>query len=1594
MLAACVASDAAEINGANYWENQAMFGENKEAPHATYCPYPSVSAMKADAQFFATPWVEPSSSMRMSLNGKWKFNYVGSTDDRPADFMNADFDASGWDEIDVPSNWEMKGYGTPIYCNVNSPFGNSAPPKIGRAHNGWVYDFNPVGSYLRTFTLPDTWTDSRVLLNFEGIYSAAFVWVNGKYVGYTQGANNDHEFDITAALHKGENTLAVQVIRWSDGSYLESQDMFRMSGIYRNVTLTAVPTTFVRDHYITAALDESAGYTSGKLNVDLTLANRGSAQTAVQATVSLLDPDGKEVASLPAQNISVAAGKEDASLTFSANLSGLKLWSAETPELYTVVVALKNAAGKELEAFSTKYGFRHIEQRGPRVYINGRQIFFKGVNRSDTDPVNGRAVTTGSMLTDVTLMKQNNINTIRTSHYPNAPRMYAMFDHFGLYTMDEADLECHSNTGLSEDSSWRDAFVDRQVRMVGRDRNHPSVVFWSLGNESACGENFQACYDAVRALDGRMIHYEGQKAWTTRKDKIYTDMTSRMYPSVSQMEWDDIDSRFADTPHFICEYAHAMGTAIGNLAEYWDYIENRSVRTIGGCIWDWIDQGIYSPAELKTGNPRGFTTGYDYPGPHQGNFVCNGILSPERVPTAKLAEVKKVYSYIKVTKFSPVLKKATVENRYAFLPLSEFELQWELLSDGEVVQHGVVSDLDLAPGESTMVDIPYDASKVASGEEGLLTLRFATKKARPGVDAGSVMAEEQIQIAAPAVMAQKDVSALAADMTVSGTGPVTVSGNGFSYSFGANGRLLSMNIKGVEFIHGMNGPVYSNDRYIENDVNPGNQELTSAFHELAMRYDDGGSADGCRSVTISTNMEGGTMCKYLMTYTIYSDGTMDLGADFYCTSGEARRLGLVFSLGGDMENVEYYARGPWSNYIDRKTGSMAGIYTTTVTDMAETFVKPQTMGGREDMRYVRFSNDNGTSLLIEAEGLPSFSALHYSDADLRDSDHMYDLTKLPETVVHIDAIHRGIGNASCGTATGTLYEYQIHYGEPRSYKLRFTPVVSDAAVPGQPQGTRNPAAYIASMTSAGELANALVYESAKAPSQLLTRVGSNLIVQPGTNVTVTPQLAGEAASTAKIEAYVDVNADGVFSTSERRVINKTTGAFVLPAALSGGSTSAQRKVRIVVSPTEAVQPEGPFNGLVYEFTYLVSQTDPGAIYVRPAGELDGKGSTYATDIATEGALADIAVNYSKCPSQVYVMLPDTIKVDPGMEFALNIKNFSLGEGSTTVTRQDARYCRAFIYADFEGRGKFRLISVVGNKNGVDGWNNVYANYDHMMEFSVPVEVPADARGADGRLRVIYHNAWLNISGPNEQGIANGIAYDIPLHISGERSTDVPAYTRIGPGGSLLEGGQGWVAGISSSGALADAQCEWTSAPDDFFTVAPMEIVAKPGTSFMLAVNANTDGNPASGRNDLRYTFATWYVCWDSSLNYTALSQVGESSDRGDTYDELSGNYDAVMSHSKRIRVAPSVAPGLYFLRIIFNKVGNKQDSAMVQDAEGQAIDVPVRVVTELNAIDEITADDSCGTAPSGLYDLQGRRLSRPGAPGVYILDGRKLLLRR
>lgn len=1017
----------------SFISDQTKLGDYKEKAHATFIPYATTADMKADP-FYSTPWLTPEKAMTINLNGQWKFKYVAGSSYAPgsSEFYAADYDDSSWDEIKVPLSWEMAGYGKPVYTNVGYPFYNNAPnANHGREYNG-VTDNNATGFYRRTFTLPESWNDKRVFIHFDGVYSAAVVWVNGKYVGYSQGSNTDAEFDITDFVTPGsDNQLSVRVYRWCDGSYLEGQDMWHLSGIHRDVYLVATPKTFVSDHYITST-DMNTEATGATMNVALTIDNRDGETTKKNIEVELLDADGSTVASMN-QNVELTEADKTKSITLSTDkLTGLTPWNAEKPYLYTVVVRQNNADGAEEMVFSTKYGFRNITRSGNLVYINGQRVFFKGVNTQDTHPEYGRAIDMETMLTDVRMMKQANINTVRTSHYPRQPKMYAMFDYFGLYVMDEADVECHGNQGLTSTSSWSDAFVDRNVRMVMRDRNHPSVIFWSLGNECGNGSNMADAYSAVKALDSRMVHYEAGSATSG-----YSDLYSDMYPTVASVE--QKSAGYSGMPYFICEYAHAMGQAVGNLIDYWNVIEN-STGIIGACIWDWVDQSIYDPEKLATGikqDKRGFnyfTSGYDYNYPDvnngfQGNFVNNGLITANRVWTAKLREVKKVYQYVTFEKFSG--NTLTIKNKYNFTNLSDFCLRYAILKDGRTVEEGQTDLPSTVAGATTDVTVPY-TTKCSDDAEYTIMLSLCLKSDASWAKAGYAIAEEQFALnERPALSEINGGGSLSVvDNTVSGT---TTDGKQYEISFSNDGQLTGWTFDGKSFINA--APDFNCSRNIDNDINTSSQSSTHSVTSSLSKSGDN---------AVMTQQGNGWLCDYTIAYTIYPSGVIDMKVTFM-PKNVTRRIGLGMQFPGGFENVEYYAKGPWSNYVDRQTGSYLGRYTTTVDDMFEELPHPQTMGDRQALReLVLTDRTNGANLTVQTEGQVAFSLSHYNESEWMKGElwnqilHSYDLTRDNTVYAHFDYWQRGLGNNSCG-GDSCLPQYECPTYGSHTYTLRLTP---------------------------------------------------------------------------------------------------------------------------------------------------------------------------------------------------------------------------------------------------------------------------------------------------------------------------------------------------------------------------------------------------------------------------------------------------------------------------------------------------------------------------------------------------------------------------
>ena len=1020
-----VEAQATSTASKNDWENETIFGINKEPGRATMLLYANEKEMKADAAY-QKPWLWPESSLRLMLNGQWQFNWVSKPEDRPVDFYKPNFNASSWKTIPVPSCWEMQGYGTPIYTNVTYPIRNQPPLIRGQEGYTVMNEPNAVGSYRRTIKVPSSWSGREIYLHFNGIYSAAYVWVNGQKVGYTQGPNNDAEFDVTRYLKTGaENLVCVEVYRWSDGSYIEDQDMFRMSGIHRDVYLEARQKLHVQDVKLTSMMggrgrrgggNGDGAFRRAFLGIDIALQNLNKKATDARIDVELVSPSGKTIQTAILQVTGVEKGIQPARLNLE--VQNPELWTAETPNLYTVNIAVGG------DIYTQKYGFRKIENRDGQVFINGKRVMFKGADRHDTHPVYGKAIPVESMIEDILLMKRHNLNTVRTSHYPNDPRMYALYDYYGIYTMDECDLECHGNHSLSRKKSWEAQYVDRQVRMVLRDRNHPSVIFWSMGNESGGGDNFVACKKAIQDLDDRLIHYEGMNE--------VADMDSRMYPNLPNMIWLDREERLKDRPFFLCEYAHAMGNAIGNLQEYWDYIEFESKRMIGGCIWDWVDQSLCKWGEPTTNMYYGGGFG-DYP--NDNDFCCNGIITADRHVTPKLLEVKKVYQYVdfKLTDEG----KIRIRNRYCFTPLSDFTFHYSLLRDGRTIKGGTASLPNVEPGDSCFIDIPCE---VPEGD-GLyhLNVSLQLKEATNWANAGHEVAREQLVL-------RNGMPTLMAAAKATGTLKVEENNNQISvkndnFAFAVNkqtGAVVELSYFGKPVVvTGDKIPfgnmTFNGYRSISND-RKGNLRSSIEAPKVMME----GSEDAV-TITVKYNVKAGrdnqTNVPVETTYTVNNDGSIGVTTYFGNENNkDFSRLGLIAALDPRLGNVQWFGRGPHENYPDRKTSAFMGVWDGTVNGMTEEYIKPQSMGERCDVKWVTFTDDKGEGIRIRTGGKLAFSALHYMDEELWQTKYLHELKKIyrPEVILHLDAAMRGLGNASCGP--GPLPQYELR---EKSYSYGF-----------------------------------------------------------------------------------------------------------------------------------------------------------------------------------------------------------------------------------------------------------------------------------------------------------------------------------------------------------------------------------------------------------------------------------------------------------------------------------------------------------------------------------------------------------------------------
>lgn len=697
------------IRGKEDWENETILQRNRLQGHVTMIPYPDVKTLKSDKDFFEQPWKTTNSPCYMNLCGDWKFNWVKEPSLRPKDFYKESYDVSGWKEIPVPSVWESYGFGTATHSGLLYPF-DGKPSKVTPV-KGLISEIEPnaTGSYRRNFTVPENWNGQNIYLHFDGVYSAFNVWVNGKFVGYSQGSNNDSEFDVTKLVRTGSNTIAVEVFKWSDGSFIEDQDMFRVGGIHKAVWLYCTPQTAIADFRLSSKFGDS--FDKAEFQVEADIRNTGAKSAVSSLSVELISPSGNTVFLSDPVPVSAVKGATE-TVTFRQTVNNPSLWSCEAPALYTVVLSLKDASGNELQAVSNKFGFRKIEMKNRHVYINGQQIWFKGTNRHEIHPDYGKSIPVEVTEKDILLMKQYNINTVRTSHYPECASTYALFDYYGLYVMDEADLECHANWGLSDLPSWKDAYIDRGVRMIQRDRNHPSIIFWSLGNESGVGCCLEAERDAMKALDpSRPIHYEGDSKGYDIENPVIADFDSDMYPDIATMEAKDRDG--SQRPYFLCEYSLSQ-----DIVPYWTSITN-SERMIGGCLWEWSDHEMLVHGD-HPGRVHLMFDMQEFDG-----FIHAGLVNSRHEPKPALDTVKTVYQYIGITGgASP--EEVILKNNYNFTDLSDFTFSWELSNNGSNLGGGTDLCPQTAPGGSSVIKIP--ASDIPAGSTLEISIKLKDEK--------------------------------------------------------------------------------------------------------------------------------------------------------------------------------------------------------------------------------------------------------------------------------------------------------------------------------------------------------------------------------------------------------------------------------------------------------------------------------------------------------------------------------------------------------------------------------------------------------------------------------------------------------------------------------------------------------------------------------------------------------------------------------------------------------------------------------------------------------------------------------------------------
>ena len=1003
------------------WQNPQIVGHNKLAAHA-----PLVGT--AD---------------KHSLNGDWQFKLVPKPvltgEFTAANFHCPDFDTLGWASLPVPSNWTMQGYDKPIYTNHKMPIPTN-PPFVPE-------EDNPTGLYRRTVAVPAEWAGRRVVLCFEGVESAFYVWVNGQMVGYSQDSRLPAEFDVTDYVRVGEeNLVAVMVIRWSDGSYLEDQDHWWQAGIYRDVFLYSTPPAYMADYFAQAHLSAASGYTHGTLNVRVKLA--GQVVDGQQVRVELLEmADGEPITHLEATY--TPHKDENPAVRLRAEVGAVRPWTSETPNLYTLRLTLLDEAGQSTQVVQTKIGFRTVEIRGRELLINGKAVIFRGVNRHEHDDTTGKVISEASMVADIKLLKQFNFNAVRNCHYPMDGRWYELCDEYGLYLIDEANIETHGVYNRpANDPAWLNAFMERGTRMVERTKNHPSVIIWSLGNESGYGPNHDALAGWMRGYDPtRPVQYEGcisrWKGQDWEDGKLASDILCPMYPSVEEI------IAYAENPHgtrplIMCEYAHSMGNSTGNLKEYWEASE-KYVGLQGGFIWDWVDQGLKKVAE----NGRAYWAyGGDFGDTiNDGNFCINGLIWPDRTPHPALWECHKLFQPIACT-FDAATKTLTIRNKRDFASTADVRVHWQLTADGEPIQQGELPRLEIPAGG--VVDCGLGIADCGRGGLGPLgeyhlTVQFVLAEDTPWAAAGHVVAWEQFPLpCSPAPLPPlSPTTPIATDET---TDHLTLTGEAWQMVISkALGQLVSWQWRGTELLHAGHGPILNAWRAPTD--NDGLKLDESHAHQLLPRWLEAGLGKlegqvvgwqvrqiAAEQVQIAfTNQYSGTgpAFTHQQTITVWGDGTLELANDITADPSlpPLPRLGLTMHLAEGFEELRWFGRGPHECYRDRQEGAAVGIYDSTVAEQYVPYIMPQEHGNHTEVRWLTLTNGQGIALKVVGEPPLEFSASHFTAADLFAAHHTYELEPRPETILNLDVQQSGLGGASCGP--NTLEKYLVLPGRYR-----------------------------------------------------------------------------------------------------------------------------------------------------------------------------------------------------------------------------------------------------------------------------------------------------------------------------------------------------------------------------------------------------------------------------------------------------------------------------------------------------------------------------------------------------------------------------------